>query len=357
MKSSRRFILLTPALSGADGISEVARGVREALADQNVTTLSLGESQSWALPNNTKSYGARKLAFCWDAARESMPTDNAAAIVMHVHLAPAALPLLARGAKLIVFLHGVECWRPLTFLEALAVRKADSLLANSRHTAESFRSANPQFSRRKIHVCHLGVSPATPAAAAAGEATAYALIVGRMVEEERYKGHDKLLELWPRLLETVPGARLIVAGDGNDRRRLQEKAEALGLARAVRFEGRVSSDRLAQLYSGASFFVMPSTGEGFGIAYLEAMRYGVPCIAAPGAAEEIIAHGVSGFIVDPDSPDLVATMQRLFTDSNLRQNVGRAAAARFAAEFTSRHFHERLRRALGLDHEVAACAG
>ena len=93
----------------------------------------------------------------------------------------------------------------------------------------------------------------------------------------------------PPLLAARPGARLVVAGDGDDRPRLEARAAALGLGGAVLFTGFVSEATLAELYRRAAVFVMPSLGEGFGLVYLEAMRAGKPCVAARGsAAEEVV---------------------------------------------------------------------
>ena len=54
-----------------------------------------------------------------------------------------------------------------------------------------------------------------------------------MSADERYKGHDELLDVWPALLARKPDARLVVAGDGDDRPRLESRAASLGLSHAV----------------------------------------------------------------------------------------------------------------------------
>jgi len=80
--------------------------------------------------------------------------------------------------------------------------------------------------------------------------------------------------------------------------------------------------------------VMPSTDEGLGLVYLEAMRASTPCIAARGAAEEIITDGCDGLIVDADDRDaLVAAVVRLFVDREGRRRLGIAAAHRVECEF------------------------
>jgi phosphatidylinositol alpha-1,6-mannosyltransferase len=180
----------------------------------------------------------------------------------------------------------------------------------------------------------------------------YALIVGRMSASERYKGHDALIELWPRVRQAVGGARLVIAGDGNDADRLRAKAASV-CPDGIAFAGRVSGAGLAALYRDAAFFVMPSTNEGFGLVYLEAMGASKPCVAARGAAEEVIRDGVDGFILDASDLDgLVAVMTRLFVDRSLRARMAAAAANRVRSDFSAEALSARVRTVLALG---AAC--
>jgi phosphatidyl-myo-inositol dimannoside synthase len=249
-----------------------------------------------------------------------------------------------RGGRLCVFLHGIEAWKPLGMLQQAALRRADVVLANSAHTARRFTEANPTVASRAISVCQLGVgAPVT--APASGEPGPFALIVGRLAAAERYKGHDLLIEMWPRVVEQCPGARLVVAGDGDDRPRLERAAVAL--RETVRFAGRVDDARLSALYRDCAFFLMPSRAEGFGLVFLEAMRAGKACVGGVGAAAEIIEDGVTGFVVDPDDPEQVQkAVVRLFQDPALAARLGQAGAARWAREFTEEAFAGRLRALL-----------
>jgi glycosyltransferase involved in cell wall biosynthesis len=93
---------------------------------------------------------------------------------------------------------------------------------------------------------------------------------------------------------------------------------------------------------------MPSSGEGFGLAYLEAMREGKACVALR-SAEEIIDDGVTGRLLDDAGPEAMGrAIAALLADESLRGRMGRAAAERVAAQFTEAHFARRFRDALGL---------
>src|SRR5262249_27029750 len=162
-------------------------------------------------------------------------------IILHMGLAPVALPLVARGARLVLFLHGIEVWRPIETLQQMAFRRAALVMTNSYYTAARFREANPACAGRAIHVCHPGIPGQTEATITGapwnGAPPTFALIVGRMAAEERYKGHDLLLEIWPEVVAAVPDATLVVAGDGDDRGRLEAKAAELRMSERVRFLG------------------------------------------------------------------------------------------------------------------------
>ena len=340
-------LVVTPGITGADGVSAMSRLVARALAP--VRVLSLNDApDAYAGPGvGLIGAGASKLRFVSRAlslalrGRTSAGSAPKEVVCLHLRLAPIARRLARRGARLTIVLVGIEAWRPLRAPEGRALEQADRVLAVSAHTLRRFRAANPGFSGLPISVCHLGVGEAA-AAAGPSEEGPFALIVGRLAAAERYKGHDLLIEMWPRILKLCPGVRLVVTGDGDDRPRLERAAAGLG--NAVRFTGRVAEGELAALYRDCAFFVMPSSDEGFGLVFLEAMRAGKACIGASGSAAELIEDGVTGFVVDPDEPEQVLkSVVRLFQDSLLAERLGRAGTERWAGAFTEEAFAARFK--------------
>jgi glycosyltransferase involved in cell wall biosynthesis len=133
------------------------------------------------------------------------------------------------------------------------------------------------------------------------------LTVGRLAASEAYKGHDQVIMALAQVRRTHPEVRYIIAGTGNDEPRLRQCVAAHGQQDAVIFAGFVPDAELADYYRLCDAFVMPSTGEGFGIVYLEALASGRPCIAGDrDASPEAIGHGRLGFVVDPRSPSQIA---------------------------------------------------
>jgi glycosyltransferase involved in cell wall biosynthesis len=343
-------LVVTPGLMGADGISAMSRLFVGALAPTRVLSLTDPPSAKAGEGVGLIGAGGSKLRFASRVLALALRGQASAGgalkevVCLHLRLATAARLLSGRGARLTVVLVGIEAWRPLRALERRALERADRILAISAHTLRRFRAANPSFAGRAISVCHLAVGD-TSDAPASGEPGPFALIVGRLAAEERYKGHDLLIEIWPHIVAQCPEARLVVAGNGDDRLRL-ERAGA-GLGSAARFAGRVTHAELTALYRDCAFFVMPSSDEGFGLVFLEAMRAGKACIGAPGAAAELIEDGVTGFVVDPDEPEQVLkAVIRLFQDPELAARLGRAGAERWAREFTEEAFARRLRALL-----------
>ena len=340
-----RILVLTPSLSGADGVAEVSR--------QAVAALTPAACPAVRALDIAALDATGRLRWVADVLRRG--AHGTTILVLHLHLLPVTIPLALAGARVFVLLHGIEAWKPLTKLQAAALRLASGLCAVSRFSAEKFKAANPAFAAREISIVH----PAAPRRSSPSALLSHhdtALIVGRMSRKERYKGHDELLDVWPEVRARVPGARLVIVGGGDDRARLEAKARGAGLSDAVRFMGPVSDDQLAMLYANCAFYVMPSAREGFGLVYLEAMQAGKPCIAAKGAAEEIVEHERTGLIVDAADRDaLIGAIVRLFGNAPLRHGFGTAGAERAARVFTTDEFRRRLQDVLGIEVPVMAC--
>lgn len=354
---TRRVLLLTPGIAGENGVAAVCRSVLRALAADPSICLEIGAlADSWPW-HGDRWIGAQYLAG-GSRLRLVRQTLHSAftgkrpdlLLILHLHLAPLALPYLARGVRCAVFLHGIEAWQPLRRRETAALQRS-LLLANSQWTSDQFRRANAPFAAAPVRIAHLGIAEEEPQPVACPSvAGKFALITGRMHSGERYKGHDPLLAVWPRILRQVPDAHLVIAGDGDDRERLHARAAAMGLGASVRFTGLVSDAELAWLYQHCRFFALPSRGEGFGLVFLEAMRAGRACLGGLGAAAEIIADGKTGRIVDPANTEtLHDALLRLFVDEASTTAMGRAGQQRFLENFTEEQFGLRLRRALDLD--------
>ncbi|HET7296179.1 MAG TPA: glycosyltransferase family 4 protein [Gemmatimonadales bacterium] len=158
------------------------------------------------------------------------------------------------------------------------------------------------------------------------------LYVGRL---KRYKGVDITLAAVARARRSRPDLRLDVAGQGDDRQRLEGVARRLGLGEAVRFLGFVSDEEKRRLLRRSWAVVLASPKEGWGISNVEAAACATPALASdsPGLRESV-RHGETGFLVPHgDVPALAERMVALAQDPDLVERLGRGAR-RFAEQLS-----------------------
>jgi len=175
----------------------------------------------------------------------------------------------------------------------------------------------------------------------------------------RIKNIAFLIKAWS--LVRCKSKRLMLVGDGEELGALKALASELGLDDSVIFLG----ERLdvPHLLRGADLFVLPSFYEACGLAVIEAMGAGLPCITlknvegitAVAASGEINIDGLTGFCVDPQDPAVLAgKIDLLAADASLRGEMGRAARRRVSGRFT----WERVARAyVRLAEELVSRAG
>jgi glycosyltransferase involved in cell wall biosynthesis len=351
-------VVLTPTLGGHDGLSCLSRQVVQALASTqpsvdvlvlanarpSTTLRAGGGGHTWPSHVTIADAHGRRSEFVWRALqlarRSSAPS---LVVVLHAHFLSSAWPLVRRGAMLLPVLVGIEAWRPFSWAQKRMVANAHRAVAISHHTAREFKRANPVLSSLAVDVCW----PATPTLAPPSPPTSarrrYALIVARMSAEDRYKGHDLLIDMWPEIMKAAPGAQLVVAGTGDDVTRLQQRVRDAGLDYAIEFVGPQAPPELTALYRDAAFLVMPSRNEGFGLVFLEAMSVGRACIGAPGSAQEIIVDGETGLIADPSRPHEVRdAVVKLFQQPDLAGRMGLAGERRAREVFSMERYTREL---------------
>jgi glycosyltransferase involved in cell wall biosynthesis len=129
---------------------------------------------------------------------------------------------------------------------------------------------------------------------------------------------------------------LTIVGRATDRRfraRVEDEFDAAGCADRVTFTGRLPDPDLARVFRAGHVLAMPSRHEGFGIAYLEGMSFGLPAVATTaGGATEVVTDGENGVVVDPDDPGAVAdALSSLATDRDRLARLGRAARRQYEA--------------------------
>jgi len=295
------------------------------------------------------------------------------AVATHLHFLPALRMLhWLRGIKVMAVLHGIEAWNQRDSLRVWAMRAADHLMAVSHHT-------------RQVVIDSYGIDPAkisvvpntfdterfTPGPKPEHLLQRYGLkpdqpvllTVSRLALSERYKGHRQVLIALEEVRRQFPEVRYLIVGTGDDLPSLQSAANARGLQDAVILAGHVPGEELADHYRLCDAFVMPSSKEGFGIVFLEAMACGKPVVAGHlDGSVDALDGGRLGVLVDPNDAGQIAKAvcqvlsrqpeQALWHQPEALRN---AVVEQFGYPRVSRLMAEDLAPLLGLDvHPVKA---
>ena len=270
----------------------------------------------------------RKAAFVRAALRAAAGAGRI--VCGHVAQLPVAALAAPRGATLALVAHGIEIWDPLPPLRRLALRRCDRVYCVSGYTRDRLAANHPWIAPR-LRVVPNALDPALLSAPLPGPPPAdrppTILCVGRLNAADAYKGYDLLLRAFAQLPAAHPSAsapRLRFVGDGDDLPRLRALAARLRVADRVEFTGRLSDPGLRQAFADCTCFALPSTGEGFGLVYLEALAAGRPCVAVSAAAVPELITPDLGLLAAPGDPAalaaaLAACLARPWSPALLRQ--------------------------------------
>jgi teichuronic acid biosynthesis glycosyltransferase TuaC len=248
----------------------------------------------------------------------------------------------ARAVPLVISVHGgdVLYTAPRTHAGARAVKRglgaARLVLANSQDIAALARAGGAGETR----VVHLGADlPPLPERLRRGGGERRAgpprlVTVAHLIPRKR---HADVLRALAVLGPRHPTLRYAIVGDGPQRVPLEGLAARLGVADRVDFRGQLAPSEAVEQAHSATLFVMPSTEEAFGVAYIEAMAAGVPAIGCRGepGPEEIAAAGDGFLLVPPgDIERLTQRIDELLSDPHRLREAGQRARATVAAHFT-----------------------
>jgi glycosyltransferase involved in cell wall biosynthesis len=207
------------------------------------------------------------------------------------------------------------------------------VLANSQGIADLARHSGAGETR----VVHLGaeVVPRAAAERPARAGVARSLVtVAHLVSRKR---HADVLRALAVLGDRYPALRYVIIGDGPERVALAGLAARLGVSDRVDFLGALDPEDALVRARECTLFVMPSTDEAFGVAYIEAMAAGLPAIGCRGepGPEEIAAAG-DGFVLVPpgDIERLTQRIDELLSDPHRLREAGQRARQSVAASFT-----------------------
>ena len=369
-----RIVGLFPELLGVGGVQEAGRLTAAALTEiasrhgWSADFLSINDPSgphSLAVAGSAisfRGFGRAKVSFVLSAigrARTTAKGGTPIILAAHPNFAVPAdwMRRACPRAKTIVMAHGVDVWKPLRFFRRRALLRANLVLAPSRDTVRKLvevQGVAPERAHRLAWPLSAGflrmadASAGLPVPPAFPQTGPVILTVGRWASAERYKGADELIRAIPRLQAATPGLHLVAVGAGDDLPRLRELATDLGIGGRVHFLENLSREQVAACYARADLFALPSTGEGFGLVYLEAMAFSKALVGvACGGTTDVVEDGVNGLLVPPhDAGALVHALGRLLRDEPLRTQLGRSGAEIVRRKYEFGVFRAELERIL-----------
>ncbi|WP_417737609.1 glycosyltransferase family 4 protein [Rosistilla oblonga] len=241
------------------------------------------------------------------------------------------------GIPYLCYVHGEDVAvattsRELKLVTRPVLKGATKLIANSHFTAGMLRDEwgiDPQ----RVQVMHPGVDTSCFRPREIDEAGSrwpgrfVLLTVGRL---QQRKGHDTVIRALPELLIKFPNLLYVIAGNGEERQRLQALAEQLGVLQQVEFLGEISDAALLDCFQQCDVFVLANRevgrdAEGFGIVLLEAQACGKPVIAGDsGGTRDTLRPSETGYLVDCQSCEaLVNLLTGPMSDKAHRVEMGK----------------------------------
>ena len=166
------------------------------------------------------------------------------------------------------------------------------------------------------------------------------LFLGRL---EKRKGIYDLLDVIPKVLDEIPNAEFILAGDG-DVAEIQNAVRARDLSARVSVPGYLDASQKAEVFGRAGIYVLPSYNEGLPMALLEVMAVGiVPIVTAVGGIPEVVVNGVNGILISPgDRQRLLEAIVYLYSEHKTRKELACKARQTIEESFSPEQYGRRL---------------
>lgn len=264
---------------------------------------------------NFTGYKGKRISFTLNSLRAAFKSDIV--ILGHINLAVIGLivKFLKPTVKLILIVHGVEVWEKQPLIKKIFIQKINLFLAVSSFTKSKIVEIH-HVPEEKIKILHNTLDPyfKIPDEIKKPEylleryklnrETKILLTVGRINGKEGNKGYDKVINILPELLSKHSTLVYMLAGnyDENEKLRVMKLVSEKKLNNNFILPGYIKDEELTDHYLLGDIFIMPSTQEGFGIVFLEALSCGLSVIAGnKDGSVDALLNGKLGKLVNPDN--------------------------------------------------------
>ncbi|WP_184544947.1 glycosyltransferase family 4 protein [Mucilaginibacter sp. FT3.2] len=267
------------------------------------------------MPASTfKGFGVNRVGFVLEAISKSLRPD--VIILSHINLAIIGLIIKLVNPKCKVWLiaHGIEVWRPLSFVKKTVLKHCDKVICVSNFTCEQmvkrhhinpaicevlnnaidpFMKLPASFIKPQHLIARYKLKPDQPVI----------FTLTRLASTEQYKGYEHVIQAISSIKNNYPNIKYILSGkyDAKEEIRIKNLIEQHHATDQVILTGFIEEDELSDHFLLADMFVLPSKKEGFGIVFIEALACGLPVICgnADGSIDAI-RNGELGHAINVD---------------------------------------------------------
>ena len=326
MRKHPKVLFLTLKIfSAAGGIEKVCKIAGKALYEMeeeknglHIYSLydKMGDVDAKYFPTAVfKGFAVNKVRFSTDSIRKGIGADIVLLSHINLLIIGSIIKLISPKTKLVLFTHGIEVWDELPQWKKKLLNGCNLLLAVSNYTKQKLLQVQKVQDNRCI-VLNNCLDPflAKPQTNGKNENLlqqynlhkddTVLLTLSRLSAHDRHKGYEKVLRAMNELKVEFPQLKYLIVGKYADEEKkwLDGLVTSFNLTGSVIITGYIPDTALADHFHLADMYVMPSTKEGFGIIFIEAMYYGLPVIAGnKDGSVDALAGGKLGILVDPSN--------------------------------------------------------
>ncbi len=265
-------------------------------------------------------FAANKSSFVLNAVMNGRSAE--VVVISHINLLMVGwlIKKINPSAKIFLFAHGIEIWGKLSLVKKKMLPACDKILCVSNFTANKIRAGH-NLPTTEINVLNNCIDPFLPLPNIddmgqklkekykIGSADIMLMTLTRQSYADRYKGYDVVLKAMVGLVKKNKQIKYLLAGGctTDEKVFIDQLVQEYDIAENVILAGYLPEEDLTAYYSMADIYVMPSTNEGFGNVFIEAMYYSVPVIAGnKDGSTDALLNGRLGLLIEPNSPTAVA---------------------------------------------------
>jgi glycosyltransferase involved in cell wall biosynthesis len=267
-------------------------------------------NQEYILPTYFKGFNGKLLIGIVNSVFKGLKSD--VIILSHVNLSIIGLIIktLKPKTKVIIWTHGIEIWRALSFIQKKLLLQADQVIAVSEFT-KSVMIKTHQLKAEKIKVIlncldplfeSIDLNSINYTEPVSVVNTPYFMMLSRLKATEKLKNYDIIIKLMAELKQEGHSISYVIAGkyDLEEYKRIKNLAIHYDVKNEIIIPGFIANQEIKDYYANALAFVMPSVKEGFGLVYIEAQANGLKVICGDqDGSRETLTHALAGYAINP----------------------------------------------------------